>query len=117
MSAIWKADYAANPGYYKQRSKEWNDLNPEKKKRIRKHADLMTLYKLPLVEYESMLSTQRGECDICDRPMNPPCVDHCHSTGKIRALLCSSCNKALGGFKDSQCLLQRAIGYLQRFSS
>lgn len=117
MSKIWKADYAANPGYYKQRSKEWNDLNPEKKKRIRKHADLMTLYNLPLVEYERMLSEQKGLCAICEHLMTPPCVDHSHVTGTVRALLCSGCNVGIGALKDSSKTAFQAASYLQKFSS
>lgn len=116
-SVMWKKAYAADPEYWKQRSKNWCLLNPEKTKRIRKHAELMHGYGLSLEDYEKMLSEQCGECAICDQKMNPPCVDHCHTTGKIRALLCSGCNTALGGFKDSQCFLQRAIGYLQKHST
>lgn len=117
MSEIWKADYAANPDYYKKRTKEWNALNPEKTKRIRKHADLMTLYKLPLVEYERMLKEQDGKCAICSDGMPTPYVDHCHSTKKVRALLCPGCNTGLGGFKDSPERLLKAVEYIKKFSS
>lgn len=117
MSLVWKADYAARPEYHKQRSKTWTSLNPEKTKRIRKHADLMTCYGLSLVQYEQMLSDQSGKCAICEQLMAPPCVDHCHASGKIRALLCSGCNTALGGLKDSSALCFLAASYLQKFSS
>lgn len=117
MSEIWKADYAANPEYYKQRSTDWCKKNPEKTKRIRKHAELMTLYKLPLAEYERMLREQKGRCAICDATMSTPYVDHCHPTGKVRALLCPGCNTGLGGFKDSSDFLLRASDYLKKFST
>lgn len=117
MSEIWKADYAANPEYYKKRAKDWNVLNPEKTKRIRKHAGLMTLYKLPLVEYERMLSEQKGGCAICGHLMTPPCVDHSHVTGKVRGLLCSGCNVGIGALKDSAITAFSAASYLQKFSS
>lgn len=117
MSGIWKADYAANPEYYKQRSKDWNSLNPEKTKRIRKHSDLMQCYGLSLAEYERMLKEQEGNCAICSQPMSPPCVDHCHLSNKIRALLCAPCNTALGGLKDSPALCFLAASYLQKFST
>lgn len=117
MSEVWKAGYAANPEYYKQRSKDWVRDNPEKSKRIRKHSDLMTLYKLPLVDYERMLEEQGGKCAVCAVEMTTPYVDHCHSTGKVRALLCPGCNTGLGGFKDSPILLLKAIEYIKKFSS
>ncbi len=41
------------------------------------------------------------------------CVDHDHQTGFVRGLLCRDCNAALGLFKDSQEILERAIGYLE----
>lgn len=40
-------------------------------------------------------------------------VDHCHSSGKVRGLLCHNCNRALGLFQDSMSSLTRAIEYLK----
>ena len=66
-------------------------------------------------------------CPICERsffrfPSNParevvePVIDHCHSTGKFRALLCGDCNKGLGFFKDDIHRLENAITYLNNWS-
>lgn len=56
-------------------------------------------------------------CQICNqtdrRELN---VDHCHSTGKVRGLLCDNCNKALGLFRDNPELLGQAANYLRRYS-
>ena len=54
-------------------------------------------------------------CQICGnidyrRMLN---IDHCHKTGKVRGLLCDSCNKALGLFKDNVESLNKAIEYLK----
>lgn len=117
MSAIWKADYVANPEYYKKRSTDWAKQNPLKRKRIQKHADLMYGYGISLAEHDRMLVQQEGKCAICSDTMAPPCVDHCHTTGSVRALLCSGCNTALGGLKDSAKLCFLAASYLQKFSS
>ena len=51
-------------------------------------------------------------CHICFKPMSRIEVDHCHSTGRIRGLLCINCNTGLGKFKDDIATLQRAIDYL-----
>lgn len=57
----------------------------------------------------------RQVCDICGA--NPPSnkrnpIDHCHTTGIVRGILCWECNKGLGNFKDSPELLKKAINYL-----
>ena len=62
-----------------------------------------------------MLEKQNHVCAICGNKDNNKklAVDHCHTTGVIRGLLCSACNTSLGKFKDSVELLQNAIQYLK----
>jgi recombination endonuclease VII len=63
-----------------------------------------------------MLVSQQGLCAICEKPMgDDPTTDHCHRTGRIRALLCRRCNGALGSMDDSNARLETAIAYLRRF--
>lgn len=74
-------------------------------------------------DYDEMFKTQQGLCAICGRPESYIhyatqkiallAVDHCHTTGKVRALLCANCNKGLGCFADSQERLEKAITYLK----
>ena len=77
-------------------------------------------YGLGFKEYEEMLFSQNGVCAICsgEPPKNQHKtrlnIDHCHSTGKIRGLLCDACNRAIGLLKDSPDLLNKAISYLAR---
>lgn len=42
-------------------------------------------------------------------------IDHCHTTGKVRGLLCRQCNIALGKFKEDVTILQSAIAYLKKY--
>ena len=112
MSAIYKAHYAANQEYHKQRSREWGIKNPVKRRRAGKNCELRKLYGISLSQYEEMIAQQSGKCKICDLLMPLPYVDHCHVTGKVRGLLCAGCNTGLGGFRDSPRLLHRAVGYL-----
>jgi len=67
--------------------------------------------------YLELLEQQNGVCKICKNPERSNryrrlCVDHCHTTNKIRGLLCSNCNRALGLFKDNYEVLQAAVEYL-----
>ena len=71
-----------------------------------------------------MYKAQDGKCKICLKPgdvfelgfvkrskqLN---IDHCHSTGEVRGLLCCLCNRGLGSFKDKQEVLKQAIKYLK----
>jgi uncharacterized protein (UPF0264 family) len=80
-----------------------------------KNSRLMCDYGITIDEYEAMEKNQGLGCAICggiqsdDRGL---AVDHNHDTGKVRGLLCSSCNRAMGGFKDSSVLLRKAADYL-----
>jgi hypothetical protein len=77
-------------------------------------------YGITLSDYNKMLEEQNGRCAIClgDDPKSPErvnhwYVDHCHSTGRVRGLLCNACNRALGNFGDSIETFERAILYLR----
>jgi hypothetical protein len=75
-------------------------------------------YGLTIKQYDDMFKSQDGKCMICLIPQSELvkrfAVDHSHRTGKIRGLLCESCNGGLGMFKDSPELLKMAIVYLRR---
>lgn len=86
----------------------------------RRRKGLWELYKITLAEYQVMHDAQNGLCAICKLPTkgrgqakNTLAVDHNHTTGKIRGLLCTHCNTGLGLFRDDIQLLKEAINYLQ----
>lgn len=80
-------------------------------------------YGITLVEYEILLIKQNGVCAICERPektidkvqnkLRRLAVDHCHSTNKIRGLLCFECNTGIGKFGDNPQLIERAANYVR----
>lgn len=68
-------------------------------------------------EYNKMFSHQDGRCKICGTPQSELkkalALDHCHTTGKIRGLLCVRCNLGIGMFADNIIILKNAVEYLQ----
>jgi hypothetical protein len=78
---------------------------------------LRSKFGLTLADYEAMLEAQGGVCAICLRPERKENkslnVDHCHSTGIVRGLLCGPCNTGLGMFSDDPERIMAAISYLE----
>ena len=82
---------------------------------------LRTRYGQTLLEYNLMVQAQKGVCAICKSfaptKIHPRlCVDHDHSTGKVRGLLCNNCNAGLGFFANSSLRMRGAIAYLAKQS-
>lgn len=67
--------------------------------------------------YEEMLKSQNFKCAICETDQKDLdkrlAVDHCHTTGTVRGLLCGSCNRALGLLKDDYKIVNKAKEYLK----
>lgn len=66
--------------------------------------------------YAQLRDAQGNVCRICRTkpPEKALAVDHCHTHGTIRGLLCQPCNTGLGMFKDDPQLLEEAANYLRR---
>jgi len=77
-------------------------------------------YGITHAEYDVMLAEQAGRCAICSGPPTGPGqrlhVDHCHTTGTVRGLLCGNCNTAIGLMADDPERLLSAAAYLTRDS-
>ena len=63
--------------------------------------------------YEDMLSDQGGVCFVCGDAPPRLTIDHCHATGKIRALLCNGCNAAIGLAKEDPDRLRALAVYVE----
>lgn len=97
-------------------TKKWVEKNREKTKGYGKTYRLKK-FGLDFIEYTKMLDEQEQSCYICRTHatsfVNSLAVDHCHSSGKVRKLLCHPCNAGLGLFRDSPELLIKAAEYLK----
>jgi hypothetical protein len=62
-------------------------------------------FNISLEDYKLMLKNQNNKCKICKKEEVTKnrllAVDHCHQTGKIRGLLCTSCNTKLGWYENN----------------
>lgn len=119
--------HLAHPGYAHAKSRAWDQSNPEKVKAKvnrwraenpdkRRAQNRKALYGITQVDYDRMLEKQAGLCAICHGPpVGKPflLVDHCHTTGKVRGLLCQSCNVGMGHFRDDPGRLEAAAMYLR----
>lgn len=100
--------------YNKQRRQE----NPERVAEVERRSKFKKNYGITLEDYYTMLENQGNACGICkvQTPGNRTkffAVDHCHTTGKVRGLLCTKCNRGLGLFNDSTDKLLNALNYLK----
>lgn len=75
-------------------------------------------YGIGVEYYQEMVVKQNYVCAICftSNPKKRLSVDHCHTSGLIRGLLCQKCNVGLGYFKDNINLLNNAAKYLSKNS-
>ena len=79
--------------------------------------NLKRMFGMSLEEYDEKLKAQNGVCAICGglcKSGKRLAVDHNHTTGKIRDLLCGNCNGGLGKFLDNPELLELAADYLRK---
>ncbi len=98
------------------------ELTP--RQRILKRHHLKKTYGMSLEDHDALVVSQNGRCAICHKPerdfsANRPwlCVDHDHLTGRVRGLLCTPCNAALGHFRDADSVLQAVWVYLMGHQS
>jgi hypothetical protein len=78
-------------------------------------------YGISYADYKEKLKAQNNSCMICgsqhseNERMKTLVVDHCHTTGKVRGLLCHSCNVTLGAARESEDILISCISYLRAY--
>ena len=74
-------------------------------------------YKLTDEEFQAWLLDQNFNCAVCGKTFSNSfeiCADHDHETGRVRGLLCRSCNGGIGLLRDDPRILEQAIVYLRK---
>lgn len=104
--------------HIRKRSKEWRD---KAGKDYFANRHLINMYGITIEQRNEMLVSQNHKCSICgvdevNAVKGKLVVDHNHTTGSIRALLCHNCNTLIGHCKESEDVLLNAIQYLRKYS-
>lgn len=116
-----------NPSHTKETwslyMREYRKRNPAKMKAI----DLKKRFGISLEQYAALLEEQDHVCKICGnaeksvdhrtKQVRQLAVDHCHTKGHVRGLLCSDCNTAIGLLRDDPELLRKAAKYVEATST
>jgi hypothetical protein len=68
-------------------------------------------YGITYQEFQRILDNQNGRCASCNDILKTPCLDHNHTTGKIRGILCLGCNTALGSLQDDPVRVASLLEY------
>jgi hypothetical protein len=103
----------AHPEAHRAASLKWFNANREHDINRR----LVWKYGITLAQKTEMFQRQSGKCATCPfvfESVSSAHVDHCHTTGKVRGLLCSSCNLVAGKAKDSPATLRSIADYLEQ---
>lgn len=109
-----RAYKAADPEKYRNYVRVWHKKNPAKIAALKRKS----AYGITQKDYDDILLKQNGVCAICKRPCASGrrlAVDHCHSSDKVRGLLCSKCNMGIGMANESVSTLTAMIEYIRAF--
>lgn len=96
----------------------YHDLCKICKTQRRENYSLKHKYGMRRTDFDTMMKDQDKCCFLCKKdlsilPRQKQHVDHSHSTGKVRGILCISCNHGLGKFQDNPELLRKAATYIE----
>jgi len=94
-------------------SAAYKEKNREKAKVWSQKTNLKKNYGLSLEAFESLKAGQNNRCACCEAEGKKLVVDHCHITGKIRGLLCRTCNSGIGQLGDTLLSVQKAVRYME----
>lgn len=107
---------AAHPQKAKEVDARWKRANSEKVKTGQQRRSVGK-YGLSLLDRAELLRLQHCKCAVCYDELKSgkgAAIDHDHNSGKVRGILCSSCNTAIGLFKEDPRRMRDAIAYLER---
>ena len=87
---------------------------------ITRKFNLKSKYNLEVEEYNALLDKSQGRCQCCNKtlepdspsPNNRPVIDHCHTTGRVRGILCNHCNRLVGYLGEDSAYALQLVEYI-----
>ncbi len=114
---VWNKNNRHRINYLRQKRRK---ANPEKEKEKRRNEKLRCYYNISPDDYSRLLAIQNGCCAICgsthhygNKKSSHFQIDHDHTTGDVRGLLCAKCNRGLGLLGDSESSILKVLNYLR----
>ena len=98
------------------RLRAWRQKNPGTASKVDQRRSLKRKYGITPAEVESMRASQGGRCAICERATTRLFVDHCHTKGHVRSLLCQTCNTFLGWYEKKANTILKFQSYVAAHS-
>ena len=120
---FWDTKYAHGSNETNTREQRAAYMREYRKRRPRnvRDTELKKQYGITLAQWEAMYVAQGGVCAICKECEDEKstryanlAVDHCHTTGNVRGLLCNACNRAIGLLRDDPVRARRLAEYLEQ---
>ena len=113
---------------YRKSAKNYYNKNPSVREKKIAYAKtdlaiskrMKRLFGISIEDYNKKLIEQNGVCSICKNACKSGkklAIDHCHTSGKVRGLLCTNCNTGIGVFQENNEFLLGAIQYLQEWGN
>jgi hypothetical protein len=104
-----------NKTHYNEYMQDYRRINEIHSRDIDRKSHLRIKYNFSEEQYNQLLIKQENKCAICKREfIKTAYIDHNHTTGKVRGLLCNHCNLMLGHAKESSVILAEASLYLAK---
>ena len=105
-----------------EKYRNWNLKNKERLLLLKRLSKVKKLYGLTKEQYFTLIEKYNNKCAICGEQEETTLkgtlwnlsIDHCHTTNKVRGLLCHDCNVILGKLKDSVDMCKSIIKYLEK---
>lgn len=134
--ALYRERHPERIAAYKQRPKtkakaaartqrlraKWSPERKEQAKADFRRWHLKNLYGITPEQFDAMYTAQGGVCEICRSAerssrgrFNRLHVDHCHLTGQVRGLLCTSCNATLGRIDENPMIARSIADYIEKY--
>ncbi len=98
--------------YHREKQAEYVRRDPQRNRTIRRRSK----YGIEPEQYAAMVAAQEARCFICAN-VKPLCIDHCHETGTVRALLCKFCNMVIGFAEADPTFMSRLGVYVLEAAS